>query len=98
MTELSSIPGIGQSSLELLEATGFLNAEALAKAGVEELAKELERANRILQIAAVTPDRSHVESWIASARELALAQTGKEKADGWGNEVAAGSAASLLAD
>lgn len=70
MTNLSSIPGIGQSSLELLEAAGFINVEGLAKAGVDELAKELERANRILQIAQNTPDRSNVESWISSAREL----------------------------
>jgi hypothetical protein len=70
MTTLSSIPGIGQSSLELLEAAGFINLEGLAKAGVDELAKELERANRILQIAQNTPDRSNVERWISSARAL----------------------------
>ncbi len=70
MTTLSSIPGIGNSSLELLEAVGFLNVDALAKAGVDELAMEIERANRILQIARNTPDRSHIEGWISSAREL----------------------------
>lgn len=70
MTSLSSIPGIGQSSLELLEAAGFINVEGLAKARVDDLAMELERANRILQIAQNTPDRSNVEGWIISAREL----------------------------
>lgn len=70
MTNLSSIPGIGKSSLELLEAAGFPDAESLAKAGVDELAKELERANTILQIAKKAPARANVEKWIASARDL----------------------------
>lgn len=70
MTTLSSIPGIGQSSLDLLEAAGFINVEGLAKAEVDELTKEIERANQILQIAENTPDRSNVEGWIYSAREL----------------------------
>lgn len=70
MTQLSSIPGIGKSSLELLEAAGFLDVETLAKAGAEELAMELERANRILQIAKKAPARTSVEKWISSARDL----------------------------
>ncbi|MES2658454.1 MAG: DUF4332 domain-containing protein [Verrucomicrobiota bacterium] len=70
MTHLSTIPGIGKSSLELLEAAGFSDAESLAKAGVDELAKELERANTILQIAKKAPARVSVEKWIASARGL----------------------------
>lgn len=70
MTKLSSIPEICQASRELLEAAGFPDAESLAKAGADELGKELERANRILQIAKQTPDRGSVEGWIASARGL----------------------------
>lgn len=70
MTNLSSIPGIGKSSLELLEAAGFPDAESLAKAGGAELAKELERANKILQIAKSAPPRASVEEWISSARDL----------------------------
>ena len=70
MTNLRSIPGIGKASLELLEAAGFPDAESLAKAGVDELAKELERANRILQIAKRAPARGNVVKWIASARDL----------------------------
>ncbi|RYD18121.1 MAG: DUF4332 domain-containing protein, partial [Verrucomicrobiaceae bacterium] len=70
MSNLSSIPGIGKSSLELLEAAGFADAESLAKAGVDELAKELERANTILQIAKKAPARANVEKWIASARDM----------------------------
>jgi len=70
MTNLSSIPGIGKTSLELLEAAGFLDLESLAKAGVDELAGELERANTILQIAKRAPTRSNVEKWVSSARDL----------------------------
>lgn len=76
MTNLSSIPGIGKSSLELLEAAGFPDAESLAKAGIDELAKELERANRILQIAKKAPARASVEKWISSARDLTGATDG----------------------
>jgi Domain of unknown function (DUF4332) len=70
MTNLSSIPGIGKTSLELLEAAGFPDAESLAKAGVDELAKELDRANKILQIAKRAPARANVEKWISSARGI----------------------------
>ena len=70
MAELISIPGIGKTSLELLEAAGFHDAESLAKAGVDELARELERANSILKISKRTPDRAVVEKWIASARDI----------------------------
>ncbi len=71
MSALESIPGIGKASLELLEAAGFANVEALARAGVDELAKELERANTILQISKRPPARGNVEKWISSARKLA---------------------------
>jgi hypothetical protein len=67
---LRSIPGIGKASFELLEAAGFADAEALSKAGVDELAKELERANSILQIAKRAPARGNLVKWITAAREL----------------------------
>lgn len=70
MTNLESIPGIGKASLELLEAAGFADAETLAKAGVDELALELERANRILQIAKRAPSSGNIRKWIASARDM----------------------------
>ncbi len=70
MTNLRTIPGIGKASLELLEAAGFPDAESLAKAGVDELAQELERANRILKISKRAPARGNVVKWIASARDL----------------------------
>ncbi len=70
MTNLRSIPGIGKATLELLEAAGFPDAESLARAGVDELAQELERANRILQISKRAPSRGNVVKWIASARDI----------------------------
>lgn len=69
MTEFSSIHGIGKTSCELLEAAGFFDVEALAKAGVDEMAVELQRANRILQIAKRTPTPATIGKWIAAARE-----------------------------
>ncbi len=70
MTNLSNIPELSETSRELLEAAGFPDAESLAKAGVDGLAKELVRANRILQVAESAPDRGSVEAWIASARSV----------------------------
>ncbi len=70
MTHLSTIPGIGKAALELLEAAGFHDVESLAKAGENELAVELERANRILQITKRVPSPANVGKWIAVAREL----------------------------
>jgi hypothetical protein len=71
MADLNSIPGIGKSSLELLEVAGFHNAGDLAKVGLDDLCNELERANSILKIAKRTPSRAVIEKWIAAARELA---------------------------
>jgi hypothetical protein len=70
MMNLSTIPELSEASRELLEAAGFPDANSLAKADVAGLAKELERANRILQIAEIAPDRGSVEAWIASARSV----------------------------
>ena len=70
MTPLSIIPGIGKAALELLEAAGFHDVESLAKAGEDELTLELERANRILQIAKRAPAPANVGKWISTAREM----------------------------
>lgn len=70
MTHIKSIPGIGHDAHELLEAAGFSNAEALARAGAGELVDELERANSILKISKSSPTRESIVEWINSAREL----------------------------
>lgn len=66
---LSSIYGIGKTSLELLEATGFHDVESVANADVDELHRELERANSMLKIAKRSPTRAAVEKWIGMARD-----------------------------
>lgn len=70
MTDLRNIPGIGKAAFELLKAAGFSDAESLAKAGVDELANELERANSILQISKRPPMRGNIQKWIVSAQDL----------------------------
>lgn len=70
MAQFLKIPGIGKTSLELLEAAGFQEIQALAKAGVDDLVRELERANSILKIAERPPTRDEIETWVSSAREL----------------------------
>jgi Domain of unknown function (DUF4332) len=70
MTHLSSLPNMGPSSLELLEAAGYSDVESLAKMGVDALTGELQRANSILKLAEHTPDRARVEHWISAACEL----------------------------
>ncbi len=69
MADLLSIPGLGKSSLELLEAAGFHNAESLSKVGAADLARELERANSILKISKRSPGQTVVAKWITAARE-----------------------------
>jgi hypothetical protein len=68
MTDLSSIPGIGQAARELLEAAGLFDAEALAKAGVDNLAGELARANKMLRLGADVPSQQTLAAWIDAAR------------------------------
>ncbi len=70
MATLISIPGIGKTSLELLEAAGFHDSEALVNVGVAELTRELERANSILKICKRTPTQAAVGNWIEGARKL----------------------------
>jgi len=79
MANLDSIPRIGKPTLELLEAAGFQDVESLAKAGVDDLVKELARANRILKIFKRPPTRKSVEKWISQACEIS--GLSKESAD-----------------
>jgi hypothetical protein len=69
MTDLKNITGISDAAHELLEAAGIHDLRTLAKAEVAGLVGELERANRILQLARHTPTKSNVEQWIEAARE-----------------------------
>lgn len=74
MSKLIHIEGIGSDEVELLEATGWTDPHALAKANPELLVKEITAANEMLRIVERTPERQTVEHWIsAAARLLALA-------------------------
>lgn len=99
MTDLRSIPGIGKSAFELLEAAGFPDAESLAKAGLDELVNELERANRILQIAKRPPVRENLQRWITSAQDLTgVTNDSSDSGDALVNHEISPKVASMLAD
>ncbi|WAC17881.1 DUF4332 domain-containing protein [Luteolibacter sp. SL250] len=70
MAQITTIPGIGKSVQELLEVAGFLDIEAIAHAGVDDLVAALEKANSILKISNHTPARESVEEWVETAREM----------------------------
>ena len=70
MSDLASIPGIGKTSLELLEAAGFLSVESLAGTKPDALAAELKRCNSILRIAKQVPSEKSIANWIEHAREI----------------------------
>ncbi|MEK7951935.1 DUF4332 domain-containing protein [Luteolibacter soli] len=67
MAKLIDIEGIGPDDAELLEATGWTDAHALAKADPEVLTREVAAANEMLKIVPRTPERRKIERWIAAA-------------------------------
>jgi hypothetical protein len=67
MAKLIDIEGIGPDDAELLEATGWTDAYALAKADPEVLTREIADANAMLKLAPRTPERRKIERWIAAA-------------------------------
>ena len=69
MSALLKIHGIGKTTLELLEAAGFRDVESLARAGAADLQRELDRANKILNISKRPPTLKLIEQWIGHARE-----------------------------
>lgn len=71
MSKVTSIPGLGKASSELLEAAGCADYESLARADVDGLVSELKRANEILKIAKRAPRKADVAKWIKKARDLA---------------------------
>ena len=80
MADLISIPGIGKTSLELLETAGFHNVESLAKAEVADVARDLERANAVLRISKRTPGKAVIKKWIAAAHDI-VGVPGEEPAE-----------------
>lgn len=76
MAAFQSIPGIDPSSVELLEAVGFLDEPSLAKADVDALLHELQAANTVLKIADRTPARDEVERWVRAVGGMGQAASG----------------------
>jgi len=70
MSDLLTIDGIGSDEVELLEATGWTDLQAVAKADVDVLLSELTAANAMLRIVPRIPERKKVERWVASATLL----------------------------
>jgi hypothetical protein len=70
MPTLNEIPGIGEASRQLLEATGVSNAEELAVQDPDRLVAELKRANETLTATKRAPGKATVMKWIAAAMDL----------------------------
>lgn len=70
MSELLTIEGIASDEVELLEATGWTDLNAVAKANVDVLVREMAKANDMLRIVARAPERKKVERWVDSAAKL----------------------------
>lgn len=70
MSTLLEIEGIGPGERDLLEAAGWTDTRAIATADLKDLSAELEKANRILKLVPVTPDRATIAGWIRMAAEL----------------------------
>lgn len=77
MSELKNIDGIGTDEAELLVATGWTDAHALARADIDVLLKEIKAANEMLRIVPRTPERKKVERWISAAGRMV--EPGAEK-------------------
>lgn len=74
MSSLTRIPGLGQSTLELLEAAGFQSVEAVALAEPSALLRELQMANQVLHISEGAPSPDEVDELIRAARATEVAQ------------------------
>jgi hypothetical protein len=74
MADVATLPGIDEQSVELLEAVGFRHLDALARAGVDALAQELEKANAMLKLRQETPGADLVRAWVEEACRI----TGRE--------------------
>lgn len=70
MLALTEIPGIGKSSVALLDAAGIRDAGHLAAQKPDSLLNELISANDVLEIVKRVPNKNTVEKWISTADEL----------------------------
>ncbi|HEY8961934.1 MAG TPA: DUF4332 domain-containing protein, partial [Luteolibacter sp.] len=82
MAAFQSIPGIEPSSVELLEAVGFLDEASLAKADVDALLNELQGANALLKLAPRTPGREEVQRWVRAVGGRQVASGDETQGEG----------------
>lgn len=78
MAQLSEIPGIDASSVELLDMAGIRDAKHLSSQDPVELIKAITKANEVLSIVSQIPDHKQAEIWIQTAGEL-IGQSKKKK-------------------
>jgi len=74
MVGFKDIKGLGEGSIELLEAAGYPSLRELARAELAQLMSELKKANEVLKILKKTPSLGQLERWIGEACSL----TGEE--------------------
>jgi hypothetical protein len=65
---LSSLPGVGEQHLDLLEAAGVDSVAELAGRRPESLHREIADANREKKLAETLPDLNQVGEWIEAAK------------------------------
>lgn len=70
MAALKDIPGIGNASLELLDAAGIRNSKHLSEQQLDMLYAEILKANEALSLVKRTPGKTTVEKWIVAAQEI----------------------------
>lgn len=79
MPSLEELPGIGKSSLELLDAAGIREMDELLEQDPYKLVAELKRANEVLGISKRSPGLATVEKWIVAAQEHRKDQPAKPR-------------------
>ncbi|MGB1130416.1 MAG: DUF4332 domain-containing protein [Haloferula sp.] len=68
MSKLTTITGIRDEQIELLEAVGYVELRHLKATNAKKLLTELEKANDMLGIVEALPDMDELEGWIAEVK------------------------------
>ncbi len=70
MADLFRIKGIGEEYADLLEAAGVDTVPELAQRNAENLTAKMTEVNAEKKLVRQAPSLSHVEKWVAEAKEL----------------------------
>jgi hypothetical protein len=93
MATLNEISGIGEASLQLLDAAGIASAEDLLAQDMNELIADLKRVNESLALFRRPPGKSTVTKWIVGATELLETHAGKKSSPATPKQTKPGEAA-----